>query len=185
MWTEIRPPQPVPAGGTMTPGGFHSFEHRWAFHKAFQFHETIGRQRIQDRIHTLNRQLKDGLAKIHNVKLHTPLADELLEGIDPRCKRVHPPRHADAQGCAALEWPVWDSLQGPAARCHRIRRGARDTGVPATLDPRPARPQTPGPTPAARRRVNIQGLTVGTSGKNADPEIPILKEAKAEYTKLQ
>ena len=65
----------------MSPGGFHSFEHRWALDKAFQFHEAIGRQRIQDRIHALNRQLKEGLGKMPNVKLYTPMADELSAGI--------------------------------------------------------------------------------------------------------
>ncbi len=81
MWMGTRPPQPVPVGARMSPGGFHSFEHRWALDKAFQFHETIGRQRIQDRIHALNRQLKEGLAKMPNVKLYTPMADELSAGI--------------------------------------------------------------------------------------------------------
>jgi isopenicillin-N epimerase len=81
MWMGIRPPQSVSVGATMSPGGFHSFEHRWALDKAFQFHEAIGRQRIQDRIHELNRQLKEGLAKMPNVKLYTPMSDELSAGI--------------------------------------------------------------------------------------------------------
>jgi isopenicillin-N epimerase len=81
MWMGTRPPQPVPVGARMSPGGFHSFEHRWALDKAFQFHEAIGRQRIQDRIHALNRQLKEGLSKMPNVKLYTPMADELSAGI--------------------------------------------------------------------------------------------------------
>ncbi len=81
MWMGTRPPQPVPVGARMSPGGFHSFEHRWALDKAFQFHETIGRQRIQDRIHALNGQLKEGLSKMPNVKLYTPMADELSAGI--------------------------------------------------------------------------------------------------------
>ncbi len=81
MWMGARPPQAVPVGARMSPGGFHSFEHRWALDKAFQFHEAIGRQRIQDRIHALNRQLKEGLAKMPNVKLYTPMADELSAGI--------------------------------------------------------------------------------------------------------
>src|SRR3984893_2348687 len=37
MWMQIRPQQAVPIGATMTPGGFHSFEHRWALDRAFQF----------------------------------------------------------------------------------------------------------------------------------------------------
>jgi selenocysteine lyase/cysteine desulfurase len=87
MWMGVRPPQSVPVGARMSPGGFHSFEHRWALDKAFQFHETIGRQRIQDRIHALNRQLKEGLANMPNVKLYTPMTDELSAGIV--CFDVH------------------------------------------------------------------------------------------------
>ena len=65
----------------MTPGGFHSFDHRWALDRAFQFHQTIGKPRVAERIHTLNRQLKEGLAKMSNVKLYTPMEDELSAGI--------------------------------------------------------------------------------------------------------
>jgi selenocysteine lyase/cysteine desulfurase len=65
----------------MTPGGFHSFEHRWALGAAFQFHQTIGKARIAERIHVLNRQLKEGLAEMRQVTLHTPLSEELSAGI--------------------------------------------------------------------------------------------------------
>lgn len=81
MWMRIRPQGTVPIGATMSPGGFHSFEHRWALDKAFQYHETIGPQRIRERIHTLNRQLKEGLGKMPKVKLYTPMAEDLSAGI--------------------------------------------------------------------------------------------------------
>ena len=68
-------------GSMMTPGGFHSFEHRWALSEAFQFHQAIGKARIAERIHALNRHLKAGLAEMHHVTLHTPLADDLSAGI--------------------------------------------------------------------------------------------------------
>ena len=32
-----------------TPGGFHSFEHRWALTDAFEFHQTIGKDRVAAR----------------------------------------------------------------------------------------------------------------------------------------
>src|SRR5918998_994161 len=54
-------------GAEMTPGGFHSFEHRWALGEAFRFHQTIGKARIAERIHALNDQCKDGLAKMRHV----------------------------------------------------------------------------------------------------------------------
>ncbi len=65
----------------MTPGGFHSFEHRWALAQAFQFHLDIGPGEIAQRIRTMNRQLKEGLAKLRYVKLRTPMADDLSAGI--------------------------------------------------------------------------------------------------------
>jgi selenocysteine lyase/cysteine desulfurase len=81
MWMQVRPQQAVPIGATMSPGGFHSFEHRWALDRAFQFHQTIGKPRVAERIHALNRQLKEGLAKMPNIKLYTPMTDELSAGI--------------------------------------------------------------------------------------------------------
>ena len=65
----------------ITPGGFHSFEHRWALAEAFNLHERIGRARVAARVHTLNRQLKEGLARMPNVKLYTPAADALSAGL--------------------------------------------------------------------------------------------------------
>jgi isopenicillin-N epimerase len=65
----------------MTPGGFHSFEHRWALTEAFRFHQSIGKARIADRIHALNRQCKEGLARMPHVKLYTPMADSVSAGI--------------------------------------------------------------------------------------------------------
>src|SRR5215212_11288716 len=43
--------------GAMTPGGFHSFEHRWALDRAFALHLEIGKARIAERIHELNAQI--------------------------------------------------------------------------------------------------------------------------------
>ena len=70
-----------PYGGWMTPGGFHSYEHRWAFDQAFVFLQTIGKARVAKQIHTLNRQFKEGVKKMPHVKLHTPMAENLSAGI--------------------------------------------------------------------------------------------------------
>ncbi len=70
-----------PPGALTTPGGFHSFEHRWALPEAFAFHRTIGRERITARIHALTRQCKEGLREMAHVKLHTPLAESLSSGL--------------------------------------------------------------------------------------------------------
>jgi selenocysteine lyase/cysteine desulfurase len=72
--------QPVLAR-RITPGGFHSFEHRWALAEAFNLHERLGRARVASRIHALNRQLKEGLAGMRNIKLYTPAADALSAGL--------------------------------------------------------------------------------------------------------
>jgi isopenicillin-N epimerase len=68
-------------GAVMTPGGFHSFEHRWALAEAFRFHRRIGKARIAARTHALNARLKDGLARMRHVKLHTPRSGSLSAGL--------------------------------------------------------------------------------------------------------
>jgi len=81
IWMKELPPREVPRAAAMTPGGFHSFEHRWALDEAFKFHLAIGKDRVAARIHELNRQLKEGLAGMKHVTLHTPMADNLSAGI--------------------------------------------------------------------------------------------------------
>lgn len=71
----------VPSGARMTPGGFHSFEHRWALAEAFRFHLAIGKQRVQERIHGLNTMTKSAMAGMKHVRLHTPTDPELSAGI--------------------------------------------------------------------------------------------------------
>jgi isopenicillin-N epimerase len=72
---------PVPPGAAMTPGGFHSFEHRWALRQAFELHAAIGRPRIAQRTHSLARQLKEGLVRMPNVILRTPRSADLSAGL--------------------------------------------------------------------------------------------------------
>jgi isopenicillin-N epimerase len=75
------PFQRASAGALFTPSGFHSFEYRWALAEAFRLHQRIGRARIAERVHALNRQFKEGLRGMPNVTLRTPLSDELSSGI--------------------------------------------------------------------------------------------------------
>ncbi|WP_437897855.1 aminotransferase class V-fold PLP-dependent enzyme [Sorangium sp. So ce124] len=79
-WLRQQPPPPTTAD-MMSPGGFHSFEHRWALPAAFAFHRGIGKARVAARIHALNRQCKEGLKGMGHVTLHTPLDDALSAGI--------------------------------------------------------------------------------------------------------
>ena len=81
MWMKVIPPRPLPPSVYMTPGGFHSFEHRWALDQAFTFHQTIGKSRVTQRISELNQQLKQGLVKIPRITLHTPMSQDLSAGI--------------------------------------------------------------------------------------------------------
>jgi selenocysteine lyase/cysteine desulfurase len=80
-WLAGKDPERSPGGLMLTPGGFHSFEHRWALPPAFELHETIGRDNIEERIHGLNRQLKEGLAAMKHVTLHTPMSESLSSGL--------------------------------------------------------------------------------------------------------
>jgi isopenicillin-N epimerase len=68
-------------GKQMTPGGFHSLEHRWALREAFEFIESIGKENIKTRIYKLNEMVKDGLGSIETVKIRTPLNHSLSAGI--------------------------------------------------------------------------------------------------------
>jgi len=70
-----------PPGAFATPGGYHSFEHRWALAEAFALHQAIGRTRVAERTHALAARLKEGLAEISKVRLRTPRSTELSAGI--------------------------------------------------------------------------------------------------------
>jgi isopenicillin-N epimerase len=65
----------------MTPGGYHSFEHRWALAQAFEWHLEIGKQPIADRTRALAHRLKEGLSAMSHVKLRTPMSQALSSGI--------------------------------------------------------------------------------------------------------
>ena len=81
IWMKEIPPAKIPYGAIMTPGGFHSFEHRWALTEAFRLHQAIGKARVVDRIRALNDQCKEGLAAMRRVTLHTPRSAALSAGI--------------------------------------------------------------------------------------------------------
>ncbi|WP_449434124.1 pyoverdine-tailoring periplasmic protein PvdN [Pseudomonas putida] len=57
---------------SMTPGGYHAFEHRWALGKAFELHLQYGKEAIQARIHGLNDYLKGRLEEHRAIELVTP-----------------------------------------------------------------------------------------------------------------
>lgn len=81
LWMENKSSKDLPPSVHMTPGGFHSFEHRWALDEAFRFHQAIGKTNVTQRIYELNQQLKHGLAAMPHITLHTPMSQDLSAGI--------------------------------------------------------------------------------------------------------
>lgn len=80
-WARDREPPGPTTAARMSPGGFKPFEHQWAVAAAFRFHRQIGKGRIAGRTHTLNRQLKEGMAQMPHIRLHTPVAAPLSAGM--------------------------------------------------------------------------------------------------------
>lgn len=70
-----------PGGHLATPGGYHTFEHRWALREAFEFHEAIGRARIAARITEQATRLKEGLSGVVEARVITPADPALSAGI--------------------------------------------------------------------------------------------------------
>jgi selenocysteine lyase/cysteine desulfurase len=65
---------------TMTPGGYHSFEYRWALDEAFKLHLQLGKAEVEARIHALNSYLKKRLLEHPQIELVTPLSPQLSAG---------------------------------------------------------------------------------------------------------
>ena len=80
-WLGGTVPSGIPDGARLTPGGYHSFEHRWALGEAFRFHERMGRNRVEARVHALARRLQTRLAEIRGVRLRTPSSATLSAGL--------------------------------------------------------------------------------------------------------
>jgi selenocysteine lyase/cysteine desulfurase len=79
-WRNGLDPQPM-SGLRFTPGGYHSFEHRWALAEAFRFHGDIGKDRVAARTYEQATQVKEGLAEIDGVTLVTPMDQAMSSGI--------------------------------------------------------------------------------------------------------
>ena len=79
-WRQQRDPQGQTQAAWVSPGGFLAFENQWAMIAAFEFIQKIGRKRIAERVSELNGQLKEGLAKLPAVYLHTPQAEQFSAG---------------------------------------------------------------------------------------------------------
>jgi selenocysteine lyase/cysteine desulfurase len=80
-WVNGTAPAAQWPGQLATPGGYHSFEHRWALGEAFKFHLMIGRDRIANRTKAQAASLKEALAEIDGVTVVTPMDEALSSGI--------------------------------------------------------------------------------------------------------
>jgi selenocysteine lyase/cysteine desulfurase len=81
-WMGVKPMDSFSFSDLCSPGGFHSFEHRWALPEAFKFQLTIGKAKVQERSHQLSTLVKDGLSTIKHVHLITPRSEEISAGIN-------------------------------------------------------------------------------------------------------
>ena len=80
-WAAGVAPQGTDPGASNTPGGYHSFEHRWAVAEAFHFHLDIGKTVVAQRTREQATQLKAGLADVPGVEVVTPADPGLSAGI--------------------------------------------------------------------------------------------------------
>ena len=81
-WMGTKPMDSFTFSDLCSPGGFHSFEHRWALPEAFKFHLSIGKAKVQERSHQLSALVKDGLANIKHVRVITPKDEVVSAGIN-------------------------------------------------------------------------------------------------------
>jgi selenocysteine lyase/cysteine desulfurase len=119
-----------PRGPLLTPGGFHSFEHRWALSAALDLHERIGRQRIAERTRSLARRLKEGLAATQRVRLRTPLDERLSSGLV--CFELRGLAARDAVARLRSEHEV--VLSVTPYRTEYVRAGPSILNAPAEVD---------------------------------------------------
>jgi selenocysteine lyase/cysteine desulfurase len=80
-WEQEHAPQTPARAAWFSPGGFQAFEHYFALPAAVRFHQNIGPARITARIHELNGQMKEGLARMPNIQLYTPRDENLSAGM--------------------------------------------------------------------------------------------------------
>src|SRR5262249_61487095 len=80
-WPQNRPERTPNNARRMTPGGFQAYEHQWATVAAFKMATAMGRARVAGRVAELNGRIKDGLAAMKGVTLHTPRDPALSAGI--------------------------------------------------------------------------------------------------------
>jgi selenocysteine lyase/cysteine desulfurase len=79
-WMARKVPGPTRAAH-VSPGGFVAYEHFFGLEEAVAFHQKLGRARVSARIADLNARLREGIAGLPRVRLHTPRDARLSAGI--------------------------------------------------------------------------------------------------------
>lgn len=128
-WLSGGVPTGAPDGERLTPGGFHSFEHRWALTEAFRFHEAIGRSRVEARIRTLVSRLQAGLVDVPGVVPRTPVGRSVSAGLV--CFDVEGRDPADVVARLAARRII--ASVTPYARRH-VRLGPGIVNTPGDID---------------------------------------------------
>ena len=128
-WLSGGVPPGAPDGARLTPGGFHSFEHRWALTDAFRFRDAIGRVRVEARIRTLVSRLQAGLADVPGVFPSTPVSSSVSAGLV--CFDVDGRDPADVVARLAAKRVV--ASVTPYARRH-VRLGPGIVNTPGEID---------------------------------------------------
>lgn len=80
-WKNRKDPSGPSNALRIQPGGYHSFENRWALAAAFHFHLALGREKIEQHVHQLAESLKSEMRKNQNIVLHTPLEASASSGL--------------------------------------------------------------------------------------------------------
>ena len=80
-WRENRAPEGPTRASWVSPGVSGLRASMGQSTEAFGFHQQIGRKRVAERIHALNEQCKEGLAKMRHVRLYTPRGSALSAGL--------------------------------------------------------------------------------------------------------
>ena len=65
----------------LSPGGFLAFEYLWSLKSAFDFHLTIGREKIAKRSKHFASEIKKALLDMPHIRSYTPLDEELSSGV--------------------------------------------------------------------------------------------------------
>ena len=149
-WLAGRAPSGVPDGARLTPGGFHSFEHRWALAEAFAFHEGIGRVRVSRRGSArLSPGYGTGSPSVPGVTVRTP-------GPPLRCP---PALSASTSKDETRRTSSPGSPSDESSRASRRTRVATCASVPASSTPSPT--STPPSAPSQPCSAGIHSSTTG------------------------